>query len=69
MKKFGNVALLAVAITAFACVCMWGCGVDDGWGEREFRAYDVAKVVVFLASEQAAYLTGVVLPIDGGASL
>lgn len=30
---------------------------------------DVAKVVVFLASEQAAYLTGVVLPIDGGASL
>ena len=48
MKKFGNVALLAVAITAFACVCMWGCGVDDGWGEREFRAYDVAKVVGFV---------------------
>ena len=45
MKKFGNVALLAVAMIAFACVCMWGCGVDDGWGEREFRAYDVAKVV------------------------
>lgn len=41
-------ALLAVAITAFACVCMWGCGVDDGWGEREFRAYDVAKVVGFV---------------------
>ncbi|MCB6345833.1 SDR family NAD(P)-dependent oxidoreductase [Enterocloster lavalensis] len=30
---------------------------------------DVAKVVAFLASEDAAYLTGVVLPIDGGASL
>lgn len=29
----------------------------------------VAKVVTFLASEDAAYLTGVVLPIDGGASL
>ena len=29
----------------------------------------VAKVVAFLASEDAAYLTGVVLPIDGGASL
>lgn len=48
MKKFGNVALLAVAMIAFACVCMWGCGVDDGWGEREFRAYDVAKVVGFV---------------------
>lgn len=30
---------------------------------------DVAKVVMFLASEKASYLTGVVLPIDGGASL
>lgn len=29
----------------------------------------VAKVVAFLASEDAEYLTGVVLPIDGGASL
>lgn len=30
---------------------------------------DVAKVVVFLASENAAYLTGVVLPIDGGVAI
>lgn len=30
---------------------------------------DVAKVVLFLASEDAAYLTGVVLPIDGGVSI
>ena len=29
----------------------------------------VAKVVTFLASEDAEYLTGVVLPVDGGASL
>ena len=29
----------------------------------------VADVVLFLASEKARYLTGVVLPIDGGASL
>ena len=48
LKKFEMARLLAVAITAFACVCMWGCGVDDGWGEREFRAYDVAKVVGFV---------------------
>lgn len=30
---------------------------------------DVAKAVLFLASEDAEYLTGVVLPIDGGVSL
>lgn len=50
MKKFGNVALLAVAMIALACVGMWGCGnwFDAGWGEREFRAYDVAKVVGFV---------------------
>ena len=48
LNKSEMARLLAVAITAFACVCMWGCGVDDGWGEREFRAYDVAKVVGFV---------------------
>ena len=30
---------------------------------------DVAKVVLFLASDDANYLTGVVLPIDGGVAL
>lgn len=30
---------------------------------------DVAKIVLFLASDDANYLTGVVLPIDGGVSL
>ena len=30
---------------------------------------DVANVVAFLVSDQASYLTGVVLPIDGGVSL
>lgn len=32
------------------------------WGVAE----DVAKTVVFLASDDAAYVTGVALPVDGG---
>lgn len=63
------------------CICP---GIIDTpiLGDRDRKVYaeriplgyvgqpeDVAKVVVFLASDSASYLTGVVLPIDGGASL
>lgn len=34
--------------------------------EREAQPADVANAVVFLASDRAAQITGVVLPIDGG---
>jgi NAD(P)-dependent dehydrogenase (short-subunit alcohol dehydrogenase family) len=34
--------------------------------EREATPEDVANAVVFLASERAAQVTGIVLPIDGG---
>lgn len=37
--------------------------------ERVGTPEEVADVVLFLASDEASYLTGVVLPIDGGASL
>ena len=36
---------------------------------RYAAAEDVARVVRFLASDDAAYLTGVVLPVDGGLSM
>lgn len=37
--------------------------------KRLAKPIDVAKVVAFLASSDADYLTGVVLPIDGGVSI
>ena len=36
--------------------------------EREATPDDVANAVVFLASDRAAQVTGVVFPIDGGAT-
>ena len=37
--------------------------------KRMGEAEEVAKLVAFLASEDASYITGAVIPIDGGASL
>lgn len=42
---------------AITAATPWG-----DWGKVE----DVARCAVFLASEDAAYVTGVALPIDGG---
>jgi NAD(P)-dependent dehydrogenase (short-subunit alcohol dehydrogenase family) len=33
---------------------------------RNGRPQDVAEAILFLASEQASWITGTVLPIDGG---
>ncbi|CAN5515611.1 SDR family NAD(P)-dependent oxidoreductase [soil metagenome] len=35
-------------------------------GKKMGTAWDVAKAVLFLASDDAAFVTGVVLPVDGG---
>jgi NAD(P)-dependent dehydrogenase (short-subunit alcohol dehydrogenase family) len=33
---------------------------------RMGTAWDVANTAVFLASDEARYITGVLLPVDGG---
>lgn len=43
---------------AISALTPWG----DEWGAAE----NVAKGYVYLASDDAAYVTGVALPIDGG---
>lgn len=53
-----------------------------GYGEEAFTAWnqvcplgragspdDVARAILFLASEEAAFITGVVLPVDGGRTI
>jgi NAD(P)-dependent dehydrogenase (short-subunit alcohol dehydrogenase family) len=36
---------------------------------RQGTAWDVARAALFLASDDAAFITGVLLPVDGGMSL
>ena len=36
--------------------------------QRDGTPNDVAEAVAYLASERARYITGVVLPVDGGTS-
>ena len=46
-------------------VCQMMHTLPIGWVEPD----DIGNAVLFLASEEARYVTGVTLPIDGGSCL
>jgi NAD(P)-dependent dehydrogenase (short-subunit alcohol dehydrogenase family) len=37
--------------------------------KRQGTGWDVANAALFLASDEAGYITGVLLPVDGGRSI
>ena len=55
-------------------VKLYGGDIDEMWKKRDAmsptgkqgEAWDVAYASLFLASDEAAYVNGVVLPVDGG---
>ncbi len=51
-----------------AAVCGASQGIGYACAHRIGKAEEIAAAVTFLASKQAAFITGVSLAVDGGAS-
>ena len=52
----------------------YGAGAPDAWSQicplgRPGTPEDVARAMLFLASDEAAFITGVALPVDGGRAI
>ena len=69
--------LMNTPMAVNARVEAWGRSREDVVAERDARvplgqkmgsAWDVAHAAAFLASDEAKFITGVALPVDGGAS-
>lgn len=80
--KFSKLCALNYAKEVRVNVICPGIIDTEMYSNRDFSRFDgaipmgyiakpeqVAKLVLFLASEQASYITGAVIPIDGGMSL
>lgn len=56
---------------------LYGGDADEMWRRRDAmcptgkqgEAWDIANAALFLASDEAKYITGAVLMVDGGASV
>ena len=64
-------------------ICVFGTGIHDPKSEKKFNKrmrdahpigriatpQEVANVVIFLASDEASFMTGLTIPVDGGRSI
>jgi NAD(P)-dependent dehydrogenase (short-subunit alcohol dehydrogenase family) len=52
---------MRLALTALLVVC-----VSTACGQAQEATSEVAKAIAWLASDDAAYISGAVIPVDGG---